>query len=39
MLQAYVSNDSEVCCKCYIDVAKVKWDVAHVAIAIHVCFK
>ena len=43
MLQVYVSNVSdvsEVCCKClYIDVAKVDRDVAHVVMAIHVCFK
>jgi hypothetical protein len=39
MLQEYVSNISEVCCKCYIDVAKVDQDVTHVVMVIHVYFK
>jgi hypothetical protein len=39
MLQTYVLSVSEVCCKCYIDVAKVDQDASHVAMAIHVYFK
>jgi hypothetical protein len=47
MLQLYVSSVSEVCCKCVCigvikigqDVAKVDWNVAHVAMAMHICFK
>jgi hypothetical protein len=50
MLQTYVSGVSdvlEICCKLFCigvakvdrDVAKVEWDVAHVAMTIHICFK
>ena len=43
MLQMYLSNVSDVLeirCKCHVDAAKkVDRDVAHVAMAIHVCFK
>jgi len=44
MLKAFissVSNISEVCCKCiYIDVAKVEWDIVHVAMVFSsVCHK
>jgi hypothetical protein len=40
-LQEYilsVSDVSDVCCKCCICVAKIDGDIAHVVIAIHICF-
>jgi hypothetical protein len=40
MLQAYVSNVFRGVLQVFhIGVANVDWDVAHVAMAIHVCFK
>jgi hypothetical protein len=40
MLQAYASRVSDVCCKCFhLDISKVDVGVAHIAMAIHTCFK
>jgi hypothetical protein len=42
LLQAYVSSVSdvlEICCKFFMDVAKVDWDVAYDVMTIHVCCK
>jgi hypothetical protein len=40
MLQAFVSNISEICCKCFhTDIAKVDQNVTHIAMVVDVCCK
>jgi hypothetical protein len=39
MFEAYVSNISDLCCKYFMNITKVDLDVAHIAMAIYVCFK